>query len=173
MNRRTFLKGAGVVAAAFTLEPGQTAGEVAAAPSDDKDALLAAPCGLYCGTCDEHAAGTCHGCKCKCGKCDGIGHAEGCRINKCASGRRLDSCSKCPDMPCTALVGFAMDPIWRTHAPCIENLRRQNKIGVQAWLREQAAFWSDEQELRKWRMFGDECSLKWQDFKKQSVPEAK
>jgi len=48
----------------------------------------------------------------------------------------LASCAECDDLPCTRLIQFANDPIWRTHLPVLENLRRIQRIGVEAWLDE-------------------------------------
>jgi hypothetical protein len=124
--------------------------------------VLAAPCGLYCGVCEE--AG-CHGCGCECGSCSGQGHAQICGIAQCVKGKGLESCADCQDMPCTELIQFTYDPVWRTHAPCIENLRRRRMIGVQAWLQEQEAYWRDDTRRRDWRRLGEECSRRAQEFK--------
>lgn len=123
----------------------------------------AAPCGLYCAICADYTAGTCHGCRCKCGKCIGAGHAGNCDIHKCVSGRGLKSCSDCADLPCTMVIQFTVDPVWRTHLQCVENLRRQKKIGVDAWLREQETYWRDEKRLKRWKRLCAECERKAND----------
>lgn len=61
-------------------------------------------------------------------------------------------------MPCTKLVQFAYDPIWRTHLPVIENLRRIRTIGADAWLSEQKEYWSDEKRLKRWLALYEECT---------------
>jgi hypothetical protein len=48
------------------------------------------------------------------------------------------------------LIQFAYDPIWRTHLPVLDNLRRIQKIGLDAWLQEQANYWADERKLTRW-----------------------
>ncbi len=159
MDRRDFLKAVGVaaVAAAHTVD----ATESEAKPMDaSSKPSPAAPCGLYCGVCPDYTSGTCHGCKCKCGKCIGTGHASVCEIYKCVAAKDLKSCSDCGDLPCTQLIQFTVDPVWRTHTPCIENLRRQKKIGVDAWIREQEAYWKDPKRLKRWNNLGAECDRK-------------
>jgi hypothetical protein len=41
------------------------------------------------------------------------------------------------------------DPVFLTSAPCIENLRRRKTIGTKKWVKEQEAYWADEDNLRK------------------------
>ena len=54
------------------------------------------------------------------------------------------------------LIEFCFDPIWRSHRPVIENLRRQKKIGYEAWLAEQKEYWSDPEKLAKYHYMGIE-----------------
>ena len=126
----------------------------------------AAPCGLYCGICADYRNDICHGCGCDCGKCIGKDHAQGCDIAKCVNGRRLESCADCKEFPCSRLIQFTVDPVWRTHSPCIENLRRQKKIGTKAWIREQEAFWQDDKRRRAWNWLGSECERRMEEFRK-------
>jgi hypothetical protein len=112
---------------------------------------LAAPCGLYCGICSDFDAGRCTGCTV------GEPYDESCDIIRCARGRKLETCASCPELPCTLLIQFTADPIWRTHLPCIENLRRQREIGQKAWLEEQAAYWKSEDRRRRWLSLSLEC----------------
>ena len=128
--------------------------------SQDRPALLAPPCGLYCGICMDHVNGECHGCGCDCGKCAGTAHSENCAIAGCARSKGVESCAQCKELPCTRVIQFTVDPIWRTHAPCIENLRRRRQIGTDAWLREQRDYWSDERARQKWLAMYEECSRK-------------
>ena len=108
------------------------------------DYELAAPCGLYCGTCRQYLAlkkdlleekGYKFGCK-------------GCRIrNKnCAFIRRdcpvlrkkeLDFCYECETFPCQNLQ--KLDNLYqeRYAVNLINNLERIKKIGVEKWLNEQ------------------------------------
>lgn len=111
----------------------------------NKNRELAAPCGLYCGSCTELLLdNTCHGCGCDCGQCAAEPHRNACSIHRyCVADKGLETCAGCSDFPCTQLIQFAYDPIWRTHLPILENLRRIQRIGVEAWLSEQDAYWAD------------------------------
>jgi hypothetical protein len=155
MNRRNFLKNA--AAAATGLAAMRALADEPRRTVMDK-ASLAPPCGLYCGICGDHVNGECDGCGCRCGRCAGDAHAKSCDIAKCAKGKGLETCAQCQDLPCTRVIVFTCDAVWRTHAPCIENLRRQQKIGVPAWLKEQEAYWSDEAKRKRWRALHQECS---------------
>ena len=89
-------------------------------PNDKKK--LAAPCGLYCGNCSELLLDeTCHGCGCECGLCAAGPHRAACALYRCITEKGLESCAACDDLPCTRLIQFAYDPIWRTHLPILEN----------------------------------------------------
>ncbi len=122
----------------------------------------AAPCGLYCGICgDNIKTGECHGCGCDCGGCAGAWHMAHCRIAQCVTERGHESCAACPQLPCTRLVQFCCDPIWRTHRPVIENLRRRQRIGTEAWIAEQEEFWSDPVRKRRWLASGEDCKRRW------------
>jgi hypothetical protein len=110
----------------------------------DNRSNLAAPCGLYCGVCSDFVLdGVCHGCGCDCGQCAAGPHRRACHIYRCVTERELGSCAECDDFPCTRIIQFAYDPIWRTHLPVLENLRRIRRIGTEAWLDEQEAYWAD------------------------------
>ena len=126
-------------------------------------ASLAAPCGLYCGICLDHMNAECHGCGCSCGQCAGKWHGERCLIAQCVHSGKLESCAQCKDLPCTRLIQFAVDPVWRTHAPCIENLRRRREIGTKAWLEEQEAHWQDESLRKAWISLYEECGRTWRE----------
>jgi hypothetical protein len=53
-------------------------------------------------------------------------------------------------MPCIYLAEFAFDPIWRTHLPVLEQLRRIRRISVGAWFQAQEAYWAGERCLKRW-----------------------
>ena len=129
---------------------------------------LAAPCGLYCGSCSELLLDeTCHGCGCDCGQCAAGPHRAACAIHRCCvTERRLENCAECDDFPCTRLIQFAYDPIWRTHLPILENLRRIQRIGVEAWLYEQEAYWADQRRLDRWLQLHGECKAKYQQVQR-------
>jgi hypothetical protein len=126
---------------------------------------LAAPCGLYCGVCSDLVLdGVCHGCACDCGQCTAGAHCTACYIYRCLTERGLESCAECDDFPCTRIVQFAYDPIWRTHLPVLENLRRIRRIGVEAWLDEQEAHWADSRRRDRWLRLHRQCGVKYEQI---------
>jgi hypothetical protein len=126
---------------------------------------LAAPCGLYCGNCSERLLDkTCHGCACDCGQCTAGPHRAACYIYRCVTERGLENCAECDDFPCTRIIQFAYDPIWRSHLPVLENLWRIQRIGVEAWLDEQEAYWTDQRRLNRWLRLQTECRAKYQQI---------
>ena len=165
--RREFLK----IAAAAGLLAGCRAAQqptetpTAKGPLDDVRAVLAGPCGLYCGICSDYASGECHGCGCECGGCAASYHHAQCEIYQCAESRGLMSCAACDGLPCTALVQFAHDPVWITHGPVIENLRRIRLIGPGTWVEEQEAYWSDRQHAAKWVYLHEKQAETYEEFK--------
>jgi len=108
------------------------------------DNNLAAPCGIYCGTCRQYILwkkdlleerGYKVGCK-------------GCRIrNKnCAFIRRdcpllrkreLDYCYECEQFPCPNLLKIDSQYQKRWSVNLVENLKRIKEVGVEKWLQEQ------------------------------------
>jgi hypothetical protein len=131
----------------------------------DRRSNLAAPCGLYCGICYYNVVTeVCHGCGCECRECTAMAHADACAVYRCcARERQLRSCAECVDFPCTRLIQFCHDPIWRTHLPILENLRRIRTIGVEAWLDEQAEYWSDKVRRERWLLLASECEAKYRE----------
>ena len=119
------------------------------------DKRLAAPCGLYCGICGVFDRGACSGCSVQ------VPRLKDCGIIKCVTSRHIDTCASCSELPCTLLVQFTVDPICRTHLPCIENLRRQKKVGREAWLEEQARYWTDNVIRKRWLTMFSECEREW------------
>jgi len=167
MNRRDFLKATTATAVALSMPRAATAAQSGKKASQG-DCKLAPPCGLYCGICIDYVVNKeCHGCGCECSKCAGKWHNDHCDIAKCAKGKGLESCADCEDMPCTRLIQFTCDPIWRTHAPCIENLRRRKKIGTDKWLAEQEQHWSHAAQRKRWLALYRECSRKARDARKK------
>jgi hypothetical protein len=126
------------------------------------NARWAAPCGLYCGLCDQDE---CRGCGCDCRRCAGHDRRTACAIAQCVEQHKISDCSTCPDFACTKLIQFTNDPIWRTHLPVIENLRRRKAIGNEKWLQEQKEYWSDAKNLQKWTALAAECEQKANDLK--------
>ena len=52
------------------------------------------------------------------------------------------------------------DPVWQSHAPCLDNLRRRKSIGTEAWVTEQQEYWADENNVRKWTLAAQEGMAK-------------
>ena len=108
------------------------------------DAMLAAPCGLYCADCEYHPE-TCPGC----------GYIEGkpfwaaqfgmehCALYNCAVNRSsLEHCGQCRDFPCDDIFLSMRDPGMTDEqaeaslAQRQRDLLRRKEIGTLAWLEE-------------------------------------
>lgn len=167
MERRDFLR-AGLVATATTptVLSAATEADPPAESLTEQEQLAAAPCGLYCGACSEQKKGNCHGCGCDCGKCIASNHSPHCAIYDCATQKGFVSCADCGEFACTDLIMHACDPVWRTHAPCLENLRRRKVIGTKAWITEQREYWADEDRLRKLHFVEARCQEEVRQLKK-------
>ena len=123
---------------------------------------LAAPCGLYCGACIDYLFyKKCHGCSCNRGECDASAHHKNCDVYKCCVEQKgLETCGECNELPCSKLIQFCYSPIWLSHLPVIENLRRQKAVGVKRWTKEQEEAWSNEWYLQRWIGLQKECEIK-------------
>jgi hypothetical protein len=110
---------------------------------------LAAPCGLYCGTCRQYILRK-KGLLAKRGYTQGC---EGCRIRnkKCAFIRRdcpallknkLEFCYECDTFPCDKLEKLDHTYHERYSVNLIDNLRRIEAIGVDNWLQEQVKLYT-------------------------------
>ena len=134
-----------------------------------KDANLLAPCGLYCGICNDFNAGECKGCgsDCTCEKCAACWHHEHCKIYQCVADKGYKTCAECDDLPCTMLIEFCFDPIWRSHRPVIENLRRMKKIGYETWLAEQKEYWSDPEKRTMYHYAGSENGRNYNEYQQK------
>ena len=168
--RQEFLKVAAVGLLAgcrVAQQPAEVPTETAAAKAllEDVREVLAGSCGLYCGVCSDYASGECHGCGCERGRCAAMSHHAQCEIYQCAESRGLASCAACDDLPCTELVQFAYDPVWLTHGPAIENLRRIHLIGLTAWVEEQGVYWSDRRHAEKWEYLHERQAEAYKEFK--------
>lgn len=126
---------------------------------------LAAPCGLYCGACVTYVAGrsgdaerledltrrfaqyrgqevdvkdlACEGCL---SSVIAVFCRE-CALRACALERELTHCAECSDFPCQRIVDFNNDGI-RHHSEVLQNIQRQQEVGIDGWLGEQKATWS-------------------------------
>lgn len=126
---------------------------------------LVAPCGLYCGACSVRLAGkrndlkllgqiaevltiqqgqpikvedlACEGCLSN----DVVAIVcRNCELRACALQKGLRHCSECPDSPCEKLVAFSKDGLPH-HGEVLESIKRQRKIGYDAWTQEQEQRW--------------------------------
>ncbi len=70
-------------------------------------------------------AETCPGCRGGCG-------APDCGIRQCAQERGVELCSACTDFPCERLEEFG-----NAYPHLISDARRQQEIGLEAWVEEQ------------------------------------
>lgn len=109
---------------------------------------LAAPCGIYCGTCRHYLArskgllkerGLKHGC-------------AGCRIQdkNCAwvkkdyallRKKEIDFCFECKDFPCVNLKKLDQRHSRNYKVSLVDNLLEIEKISVKQWLKEQENKW--------------------------------
>ena len=121
---------------------------------------LGADCGLYCGACTlyriRHDADrkdlaevlapvaerlgipaeelACEGCL-----SDGplSPNCVRCGIRRCAAERPgVTRCADCPEFPCERITRFSTDGVPH-HSEVLDNVRRQQKIGVYEWLQEE------------------------------------
>jgi hypothetical protein len=158
MNRRNAIKVTAASLAALALPRAGHAAEGTESPESkgpirqpyDKQPNLASACGIYCGNCSEMKDGKCHGCGCTCGKCEAGTSFEHCSIAKCSAKKNITNCGDCKGFPCTKQINHTYDPVWRTQAVCMENLRRRKTIGAAAWIEEQKKYWSHEDNVKKW-----------------------
>ncbi len=112
-------------------------------------------CGLYCGACFVMRANeegrvaeqarewerepneiTCHGCKSNVNS----GYCRACGIKACAMERGLEFCVDYSEYPCERLIAFRDDE-WSHHSAITRNLAELSKLGLQQWLKAQAARW--------------------------------
>jgi len=136
---------------------------------------LGAVCGLYCGACSLYRARRDNNrerleelvktlterwkVKPEDIDCDGclsggrlIPYCRDCKIRLCAADKPgVTRCSDCPDFPCSLITNFNNDGV-RHHAEVLENIRRQQKTGVDEWLQD---------EYERWRCQFCGVSLDW------------
>ena len=78
--------------------------------------------------------------------CQGCGsdvrslYCRNCELRQCAVERGITTCAQCPEAPCPKLTAFSEDGV-EHHAGILHNIRRQQEIGLDAWLTEQQSFW--------------------------------
>jgi len=126
---------------------------------------LAAVCGLYCGACRAYRAwqdnnqelleeirqnmasrGTVANLEdLQCDGCLSGGrltpYCQQCQLRLCPDDKSgVTRCSDCPDFPCSRITGFNNDGV-RHHAEVLDNLRRLQEIGLEAWLKQEEERW--------------------------------
>jgi hypothetical protein len=57
-----------------------------------------------------------------------------CRVSKCCGNKGHEHCGKCTNFACAALNEFAYDPVQGDNGARLENLKKRNEIGTEAWL---------------------------------------
>lgn len=131
---------------------------------DQEQQNLAAPCGLYCGACSIYVAGrrgdskrldqiatgmaqylgrpvevedlACEGCLSEVIALQ----CRDCVLRACAFGKGLTHCAQCSDFPCQQIIAFNNDGMPH-HSEVLDNIQRQQVIGIDAWLEEQEERW--------------------------------
>ena len=141
---------------------------------------LVAPCGLYCGACSIYTARkrgdaaaldvwakrvterrgwvikpeedrVCDGCL----SSQQAIMCRRCAMRTCSIDKGITHCAECSDFPCQTIIDFNNDGRPH-HSEVLDNVRRQQEIGIDAWL--------DDQEKR-WRCPACGCVIDWYDAK--------
>lgn len=63
-----------------------------------------------------------------------------CNLRTCAFEKGLTYCAQCADFPCQQIIDFNNDG-FRHHSEVLDNIRRQQEIGIDAWVKEQEERW--------------------------------
>ena len=107
----------------------------------DKLQILAAPCGVYCGSCPSLHKGTCYGCSSDDRSQKRISKWN-CKIRSCCvDEHKFNSCSQCNEFPCALINRLQKSHLgekkFRYREEIVDNLKRINDIGKVNWLKEQ------------------------------------
>lgn len=109
---------------------------------------LAAPCGIYCGTCYHYLARSknrlverklkhgCRGCREQAKNCSWV-RRDCVRLRK----GEVTFCIECPDYPCQNLQKLNERHVHDDGINLLENQARIREIGPHPWLAEQAVLW--------------------------------
>ena len=119
---------------------------------------LAGVCGLYCGACSMYRSrvdgntrrldkiiqsrqmkpedAVCQGCGAEVRSL----YCRNCQLRQCAVDKGFTTCAQCPEAPCPKLTAFNNDGI-EHHNGVLDSIRRQQEIGLDAWLADQQSFW--------------------------------
>ncbi len=141
----------------------------------ETDLTIAAPCGLYCGSCGifrtyfdrnrRKAEEYSRAMKCKPGdiKCSGC-RVDGafcwstnCHFKECTGKRGIGFCYECKDFPCEKLDEFAESA--PHHRDIIANLERMKIVGWRKWLSEQDEKWRCEVCRAKLEYYDVSCPV--------------
>lgn len=91
---------------------------------------LAAPCGVYCGSCGLLNS-ACQGCRAS----QGRAFWGECEVARCCLARDLEHCGQCPEYPCGALYRRAYDPERGDGGLRLLTLEQWRAFGVGKWLK--------------------------------------
>ena len=145
--------------------------------SDNADAGLVAPCGLYCGGCPVFRAGSdsalaerisqtlglpleqvkCLGCRAEKGHISIMGEPV-CPTYQCVEGKGVQFCYQCQDFPCLKLAPCADKAQMLPHNTKVYNLVLLQRLGLKEWLRGAPQLWRQYYSGKKERG-GDELTV--------------
>ena len=126
---------------------------------------IAAPCGLYCGTCaDKPPNGTKeHHVCCTRKHCPSGLSSSSCEIYRCCvSTRGLVDCAACIEFPCKMLLRFGHELAHPERLSIILNLQRRQTLGQARWLAEERVFWQQSDTRRQWIALRQALCDRWQ-----------
>lgn len=105
------------------------------------DPNLLAPCGMNCLVCYVHLKKKkpCQGCRAA--DESQPGHCRVCKIKICAGEHGMAFCSDCPDFPCAVIKRLDRSYRQRYAVSLVENARRREEVGMEAFLKEEKARW--------------------------------
>ena len=109
---------------------------------DVLDPTLLAPCGMHCLVCYVYfrKKKPCRGCRAMDGSQPD--HCRVCKIKTCAGEHGVAFCSDCPDFPCTVIKRLDRSYRQRYAVSLVEDARRRQALGVEAYLLEKKARWT-------------------------------
>lgn len=79
-----------------------------------------------------------------------------CEMRVCAREKGLEFCSRCNDFPCEKITSFKNDKAPH-HSPIFKNLTEIEKMGIQAWLRQEEKRWSCSSCGTRFTWYNEAC----------------
>jgi len=162
ITRREFVAGVACCAAVAGKLAGQEAGS-------NKNEILVAPCGLYCGACRAYLASLENNDQSKPGAkpstpCDGClgggrapAHISKCEIRSCAAKKtKTGRCSECAEFPCKIITNFNNDGV-QHHSEVLANLGQLRKMGIKDWAKYEDDRWTCSKCRTKQSWYDAEC----------------